>query len=86
MALKKSEENLHITYFKDVTRLCPQLARIRNNVLINPALFKTLQFTPNGKVDIIRKKSYYILNNARENLLFKITDRKENAKRMLTEI
>ena len=34
------------TYFNVVTRLCPQLESIRNKMLINPALFKTLQFTP----------------------------------------
>ena len=42
------------TYFNVVTRLCPQLERIRNKMLINPALFRTLQFTPEvARVDMV---------------------------------
>ena len=42
------------TYFNVVTRLCPQLERIRNKMLINPALFRTLQFTPKvARVDMV---------------------------------
>lgn len=49
------------THFKVVTRLCPQLESIRNNMLINPALFRTLQFTP--RKNWYHKYGYIVVTN-----------------------